>query len=166
MYHVKPAERVIAGTTSVPSPTGRGFYHKVRGFVPSRDPQCPSQHSTGGQTRLWGSRKRGESSRRTLLIHGARATRRWARTQTDRRSQGIRGLLERRGWHRTAVAVAHKHGRIVWALRHRGGGEGGTLRGCSISPYDARCHGVEDTRSQTGCLKPCFATRPVRPRCC
>jgi transposase len=81
----------------------------------------PKQYSTGGQTRLVGISKRGESYLRTLLIHGARATLRWARTKADRRSQWIRGLLERRGWNRTAVAVANKNARIVWALLSRGG---------------------------------------------
>ena len=81
----------------------------------------PKQHSTGGQTRLLGISKRGDSYLRKLLIHGARATLRWARTKTDSRSQGIRGVLERRGWNRTAVAVAHKNARIVWALLSRGG---------------------------------------------
>ena len=37
------------------------------------------------------------------------------------RSQWMRGLLERRGWNRTAVAVANKNARIVWALLSRGG---------------------------------------------
>jgi transposase len=81
----------------------------------------PKQYSTGGQTRLLGSSKRGDSYLRKLLIHGARATLRWARMRADRRSQWIRGLLERRGWNRTAVAVANKHARIVWALLSRGG---------------------------------------------
>jgi transposase len=81
----------------------------------------PKQHSTGGQTRLLGISKRGDSYVRKLLIHGARATLRWARTKADHRSQWIRGLLERRGWNRTAVAVANKNARIVWALRSRGG---------------------------------------------
>src|SRR5499426_2640617 len=81
----------------------------------------PRQHSTGGQTRLLGISKRGDSYVRKLLIHGARATLRWARTKTDRRSQWIQGLLERRGWKRTAVAVANKNARIVWALLSRGG---------------------------------------------
>jgi transposase len=70
---------------------------------------------------LLGLSKRGDSSLRQLLIHGARATLRWARTKTESRSQWIRGVLERRGWNRTAVAVANKHARIVWALRSRGG---------------------------------------------
>src|SRR5499426_1488066 len=81
----------------------------------------PKQHSTGGQPRLLGISKRGDSYLRKLLIHGARATLRWARTKTDSRSQWIRGLLARRGWNRTAVAVANKNARIVWALLSRGG---------------------------------------------
>jgi transposase len=81
----------------------------------------PKQYSTGGQTRLLGISKRGDSYIRKLLIHGARATLRWARTKADRRSQWIRGLLDRRGWNRTAVAVANKNARIVWTLLSRGG---------------------------------------------
>jgi transposase len=81
----------------------------------------PKQHTTGGQTRLLGISKRGDRYLRKLLIHGARATLRWARTKTDSRSRWIRGVLERRGWKRTAVAVANKNARIVWALLSRGG---------------------------------------------
>jgi transposase len=81
----------------------------------------PRQHSTGGQTRLLGISKRGDSYLRKLLIHGARATLRWVKLKSDSRSQWIRGLLERRGWNRTAVAVANKNARIVWALLSRGG---------------------------------------------
>jgi transposase len=73
----------------------------------------PKQYSTGGQTRPLGISKRGDSYIRKLLIHGARATLRWARTQVDRRSQWIRGLLDRCGWYRTAVAVANKNACIV-----------------------------------------------------
>ena len=81
----------------------------------------PKQHSTGGQTRLLGISKRGDRYLRKLLIHGARATLRWVGTKVDSRSRWIRGLLERRGWNRTAVAVANKNARIVWALLSRGG---------------------------------------------
>jgi transposase len=81
----------------------------------------PKQHSTGGQSLLLGISKRGDRYVRKLLIHGARATRRWVQRQTDRRSQWIRGVLVRRGWNRTAVAVANKHARIGWALLSQGG---------------------------------------------
>ena len=80
----------------------------------------PKQHSTGGQTRLFGISKRGDSYLRKLLIHGARATLRWAQTKVDDRSRWIRNLLERRGWNRTTVAVANKNARIVWAVLSRG----------------------------------------------
>jgi transposase len=76
----------------------------------------PRQHSTGGKERLLGISKRGDSYLRKLLIHGARATLRWVGRKTDRRSQWIRQLSERRGTNRTAVAVANKNARIVWAL--------------------------------------------------
>jgi transposase len=81
----------------------------------------PKQHSTGGQTHLLGISKRGDSYLRKRLIHGARATLRWVGLHTNSRSQWIRGLLKRRGWNRTAVAVANKNARIVWALLSRGG---------------------------------------------
>jgi hypothetical protein len=41
---------------------------------------------------------------------------RWVGRKTDRRSQWIRQLVERRGKNRTAVAIANKNARIVWAL--------------------------------------------------
>jgi transposase len=76
----------------------------------------PRQYSTGGQARLLGIRKRGDSYLRKRLIHGARATLRWVGRTTDRRSQWMRQLVERRGKNRTAVAIANKNARIVWAL--------------------------------------------------
>jgi len=65
---------------------------------------------------LLGISTRGDSSLRQLLGHGARTTLRWVGRKTDRRRQWIRPLVERRGKHRTAVAVAKKNARIVWAL--------------------------------------------------
>jgi transposase len=76
----------------------------------------PRPHTTGGKERLLGISKRGDTSLRQLLVHGARATIRWGGRKTDRRRQWLRQLLERRGKNRTAVAVAHKHARMVWAL--------------------------------------------------
>src|SRR5262247_2152405 len=74
------------------------------------------QQTTGGKERLLGISKRGDTYLRKLLIHGARATLRWVGRKTDRRSQWIRQLVERRGKNRTAVAIANKNARIVWAL--------------------------------------------------
>jgi transposase len=76
----------------------------------------PRQYTTGGKERMLGMSKRGDTYLRKLLVHGARTTIRWVGRKTDRRSQWIRQLVERRGKNRTAVAVANKNARIVWAL--------------------------------------------------
>ena len=60
--------------------------------------------------------KRGDVYLRKLLVHGARATLRWIRLKTDRRSKWLRGLIERRGKNKAAVALANKNARIVWVL--------------------------------------------------
>jgi transposase len=49
-------------------------------------------------------------------VHGARATLRWVGLKTDRRSTWVRGLLERRGKNKAAVALANKNVRIAWVL--------------------------------------------------
>src|SRR5215471_12229706 len=76
----------------------------------------PRQHSTGGKPRLLGISKRGDVYLRKLLVHGARATLRWIGLKTDRRSTWLRGLIERRGKNKAAVALANKNARIVWVL--------------------------------------------------
>src|SRR5438552_14837627 len=76
----------------------------------------PCQYSTGGKERLLGISKRGDGYLRKLFVHGDRAVVRGVREKTDRRSGWIRGLIARRGFNRTTVAVANKNARIVWAL--------------------------------------------------
>lgn len=75
----------------------------------------PRQHSTGGKPQVLGISKRGDTYLRTLLIHGARAVLR--HTEAKRRtSPWLEKLLQRRHRNIAAVALAHKHARIVWAL--------------------------------------------------
>ncbi|MDQ3830967.1 MAG: IS110 family transposase [Candidatus Tectomicrobia bacterium] len=76
----------------------------------------PRQHSTGGKPHLLGISKRGDRYLRKLLVHGARATLRWIKLKSDRRSQWVRALIERRGTNRTVVALANKNARIAWVL--------------------------------------------------
>lgn len=76
----------------------------------------PRQHSTGGKVRLLGISKHGDSYLRKLLVHGARSCLRWVGRKRDRRSQWIQSLMERRGWNRTAVALANKNARVAWVL--------------------------------------------------
>jgi transposase len=59
---------------------------------------------------------------RTLLIHGGRAMMRSVVMMTSTgkeplgRNTWILSLYERRGYNRTAVAVANKNARVLWAL--------------------------------------------------
>jgi len=79
----------------------------------------PRQHSSGDRTILMRISKRGDQHLRTLLVHGARAVVRTAVGKTDRFSQWVNELRERRGTNRAIVAVANKNARIIWALLAR-----------------------------------------------
>lgn len=76
----------------------------------------PRQHSTGGKPTLMGISKRGDNYLRTLLIHGGRTVVRVADRYQDKRNRWISELDKRRGKNISAVAVANKNARIVWAL--------------------------------------------------
>ncbi len=82
----------------------------------------PKQHSSGGKNVLLGISKRGDTYLRTLLIHGGRAMVRSvmkltvSKTELKGRNAWILSLYERRGYNRTAVAVANKNARILWVL--------------------------------------------------
>lgn len=75
----------------------------------------PKQHSSGGKQVLLGISKRGDSYLRTLLIHGARAVIRFAKTKAEP-DVWINKLLDRRNKNVVAVALANKNARIVWAI--------------------------------------------------
>jgi transposase len=83
----------------------------------------PRQYSSGGKRKLGGITKRGDVYLRTLLIQGARsalqAALRRAPTKHDRVSAWIVQLAQRLGYHKTLVAIANKHARIIWALLAR-----------------------------------------------
>jgi transposase len=64
-----------------------------------------------------GISKPGDSSLRTLVVHGARSCLRWVGRKRDRRSPWVQLLRERRGWNKAAVALANKNARVAWALR-------------------------------------------------
>jgi len=76
----------------------------------------PRQHSTGGKPTLLGISKRGDSYLRTLLIHGGRSVVRTAGKHSDRKSNWVTELAERRGNNIASVAVANKNARIAWAV--------------------------------------------------
>lgn len=82
----------------------------------------PKQYSTGGVTTLGGiGRKIGHGRFRATLIQGALATvsvvaRREPRNGKER---WLKGLIERKGKRRAAVALANKTVRTAWAMLHR-----------------------------------------------
>ncbi len=75
----------------------------------------PRQHSSGGKPTLLGISKRGDTYLRTLLIHGARAVLRIAKTRSQA-DPWLQALLTRRHSNVAAVALANKNARTIWAL--------------------------------------------------
>ena len=84
----------------------------------------PRQHSSGGKSRLGKITKRGDSYIRGLLTQGARSTLQAALKrqgpQRSRLQHWIVALHGRVGYHKTLVAIANKHLRIIWAILTKG----------------------------------------------
>jgi transposase len=78
----------------------------------------PKEHSSGGKQKLGGITKRGNLYLRRLLIQGAWSVIRYANRGQDRLSRWARQLIERRGKHKAAIAVANKLARIIWAISY------------------------------------------------
>jgi len=57
---------------------------------------------------------------RTLLIQGARSTLQQAINAEPSRARRLQlwiiALCERKGYHKTLIAIANKHARILWAM--------------------------------------------------
>lgn len=80
----------------------------------------PGQRSSGGKEILTGISKRGNRYLRTLLVHGARAAVRTAGRKSDRRSRWVQALGGRQHANVTAVALANRNARTMWALLQTG----------------------------------------------
>jgi transposase len=84
----------------------------------------PKQHSTGGKTRLGRITRRGDAYLRTLLILGAKSALQAALRKPPelrhRLQRWIVDVFRRIGYHKTLVAIANKHARIIWALLVKG----------------------------------------------
>jgi transposase len=70
--------------------------------------------------RLLGIGGQGNRYLRKQLIQGARSVLMHLAGKTDRRTQWLRAVLDRRGFNRAAVALANKTARIAWVLMARG----------------------------------------------
>ena len=80
----------------------------------------PKQNSSGGKARLLGISKRGDAYLRCLLVHGARAMIRTARTKEDQLSRWVMRIATKRHPNVAAVALANKTVRIAWAMMRNG----------------------------------------------
>jgi transposase len=80
----------------------------------------PRQSSTGGKPRLGRISKMGDRYLRTLMVVGAAAVLRHAKTGDTRTRAWVRKLLEKKPFKVVAVALANKNARIAWALMSRG----------------------------------------------
>ena len=98
---------------------GRGHQFKNGRHCSANLGLVPKEHSSGGKQRLGGITKRGNRYLRRLLIQGAWSVIRYADRSDDRLSRWARQLIERRGKHKAAIAVANKLARIIWAMLSR-----------------------------------------------
>jgi len=86
----------------------------------------PKEHSSGHKRRLGRITKRGDTSLRMLLVHGARSALNAARgarkrcQALDRTQTWALQLADRVGHNKAAVALANKTVRRLWAAEHHG----------------------------------------------
>jgi transposase len=85
---------------------------------------APRQYSSGGKTKLGGITRRGDAYLRTLLVQGARSTLQQALKadppRASRLQQWVVRLYGRAGYHKTLIAIANKHARMLWVLLAKG----------------------------------------------
>jgi transposase len=80
----------------------------------------PREHSSGGKQKLGSITKRGNRYLRRLFVQCAWSVIRYADKRTDRLSRWAVTVIERRGKHKAAIAVANKLARIVWSMVYHG----------------------------------------------
>src|SRR5260370_91726 len=92
-----------------------GAVHKGREFA-GWIGLVPREHSTGGQQKLLGISKRGNSYLRRLFVQGARAVLQQRTKQSSGLSAWLAQLTSRTHRNVVAVALANKLARIAWAV--------------------------------------------------
>lgn len=108
----------IVATAMVASVGDAGVFKNGRQFAAWLG-LVPSQHSSGGKSRLGGISKRGDSYLRMLLVQGAKSALIAAGKKTDKKSLWLLEVEKRRGHNKACVALANKNARIIWALMAR-----------------------------------------------
>jgi transposase len=127
----EPARRVMALTgvgaitadAAVATVTDPAMFKNGRQFAAWLG-LTPKLRSSGQKVFLGRITRCGDAYLRTLLVQGARSALQSAlkrpADQHNRLSQWIAQLHDRVGYHKTLVAIANKHARIVWAMLAKG----------------------------------------------
>ena len=95
---------------------GNGCDYKSGRYFSANLGLVPKEHSSGGKQSLGGITKRGNRYLRRLFIQGAWSVLRYADQNDDRLSRWAQQVMERRGKHKAALAVANKLPRIAWSV--------------------------------------------------
>ena len=114
-----PGVGMLTATAVVAAVGDPSQYKSGRDFAASLG-VVPRQHSSGQTVRLQGVSKRGNPYIRKLLVQGGHSVVIAARKAKGSRGEWLRSLLERRGRHRTVVAVANRNARTMWKLMAAG----------------------------------------------
>ena len=114
-----PGVGPITASAIVATVTDPTQFHSARQFA-AWIGLVPKQNSSGGKQRQGGLSKQGDRTLRRLLVLGAVAVIRHARTKPIAEAGWLKGLLERRPAKLAAVAQANKTARVIWALLVRG----------------------------------------------
>jgi transposase len=105
----------VTATAVIAAIGNGGAFHKGREFSAWLG-IVPREHSTGGQQKLLGISKRGNSYLRRLFIQGARAVLQQHTKQSSGLSTWLAQLTSRTHGNVVAVALANKLARIAWAV--------------------------------------------------
>ena len=79
----------------------------------------PKHTASGEKKRLLGITKRGDNYLRKLLIQGGKSLILSSKMKRDKRSLLVTQKYATAGYNKTAVAVANKNARIIWALLYK-----------------------------------------------
>ena len=105
----------VTATALIAAIGNGGAFHKGREFAAWMG-MVPREHSTGGQQKLLGISKRGNSYLRRLFVQGARAVMQQRTKQSSGLSAWLAQLTSRTHRNVAAVALANKLARIAWAV--------------------------------------------------
>ena len=103
-------------STAMVAHAGNGCGYKSGRHFSANLGLVPKEHSSGGKQSLGGITKRGNRYLRRLFIQGAWSVLRYVDQNEDRLSRWAKQVMDRRGKHKAALAVANKLARIAWSV--------------------------------------------------